>query len=79
MSTTSLTTRKLQPSLGEPSATPIPIKEITEMLIYEELSRARIHDSREATQVRQALDLRSARRWDRIARWAAKRARQFDS
>jgi len=47
----------------------------TAMLLYEDLARARMREVREAVgQVRLANRLSTARRWRRLARWAAARA-----
>lgn len=45
------------------------------MLLQEELARERMRESqREAAQLRLARRLASARRWNRLARWASRRA-----
>lgn len=50
-------------------------KETSQMLIYEQLARARIQEQQDALEGRRhARRARAARRWDRVARWAAHRA-----
>ncbi|MBE1498408.1 hypothetical protein H4696_005508 [Amycolatopsis lexingtonensis] len=54
------------------------IEEISEMLLYEELSRARIRDLEEGVRAQRARgSARAVRRWSRVARWAARRAEQY--
>jgi hypothetical protein len=54
------------------------IEEISEMLLYEELSRARIQDLEEGVRAQRARGgARAARRWSRVARWAARRAERY--
>ncbi|OXM59423.1 hypothetical protein [Amycolatopsis vastitatis] len=54
------------------------IEEISEMLLYEELSRARIRDLEEGVRAQRARgSARAARRWTRVARWAARRAERY--
>jgi hypothetical protein len=54
------------------------IEEISEMLLYEELSRARIQDLEEGVRAQRARgSARAARRWTRVARWAARRAERY--
>jgi hypothetical protein len=49
------------------------------MLLQEDLARARMRESqRVAAQERLARRLVSARRWNRIARWAAERAAEAE-
>lgn len=49
------------------------------MLLQEDLARARMRESqRVAAQERLARRLASARRWNRIARWAAARAAEAE-
>lgn len=60
---------------ARPSAAPVITKEISEMLMYEELARARIQDMRTQMRDQHARGhARAARRWDRMARWARRRA-----
>jgi hypothetical protein len=45
------------------------------MLLQEELARARMRESqRAAAEMRMARRLSSARRWERLAKWASRRA-----
>lgn len=54
------------------------IQELFEMLLNEELARARIRDwLHEAKGRRDARVARSARRWGRLAHWAAARSRRL--
>ncbi|RSM34685.1 hypothetical protein DMA12_47240 [Amycolatopsis balhimycina DSM 5908] len=54
------------------------IEEISEMLLYEELSRARIRDLEEGVRAQRARgSARAARRWTRVARWATRRAERY--
>ena len=54
------------------------IEEISEMLLYEELSRARIRDLEEGVRAQRARGgARAVRRWNRVARWAAQRAERY--
>ncbi|MTD59420.1 hypothetical protein [Amycolatopsis pithecellobii] len=65
---------------ANPSSAPILTKEITQMLMYEELARARIQDLRREIRAQQERGHhRAARRWDRMAYWAARRARHHRS
>jgi hypothetical protein len=62
---------------ARPSAAPMTTKEISEMLMYEELARARIQDLRDDIHAQRARGhARAARRWDKMSRWAAQRARR---
>ncbi|TNC21403.1 hypothetical protein [Amycolatopsis alkalitolerans] len=80
MSAPQLTSEKPDMADVRPSAAPVTTKEITEMLIYEELARARIQDLRRDIHAQQRRGhARAARRWDRIAGWAAQRARRHRS
>ncbi|WP_191334855.1 hypothetical protein [Amycolatopsis acidiphila] len=55
-------------------------KEITEMLMYEELARARIQDLRRDIRAQQERGhARAARRWNRVASWAIRRAHRHQS
>jgi hypothetical protein len=52
----------------------------TVMLMQEDLARARMRESqRAAAQWRMARRLTSARRWNRLARWAARHAAEANS
>ncbi|HVV14431.1 hypothetical protein [Amycolatopsis sp.] len=63
---------------ARPSVTPVTTKEITEMLMHEELARARIQELRADMNAQQARShARAARRWERVSRWAARRARRY--
>ncbi|WP_326946445.1 hypothetical protein OG439_45020 [Amycolatopsis sp. NBC_01307] len=56
------------------------IEEISEMLLYEELSRARIRDLEEGIRTQRARgSARAVRRWSRVARWAAQRAERYEN
>ncbi|MEU5260428.1 hypothetical protein [Amycolatopsis sp. NPDC021455] len=56
------------------------IEEISEMLLYEELSRARIRDLEEGIRAQRARgSARAVRRWTRVARWAARRAERYQN
>lgn len=60
-----------------PSSAPAATKEITEMLIYEELARARIQEMRrEISAQQERARARAARRWARMAHRAARHARR---
>ncbi|MEU6645849.1 hypothetical protein ABZ863_25320 [Saccharomonospora sp. NPDC046836] len=62
-----------------PSSAPTMSKEITQMLLYEELARARIRELHRSDPGRRDLRrARVARRWDRVARWAARQSRRYD-
>lgn len=69
-------TRKLAPAkLNE-----IKVEETSEMLLYEELSRARIRDLEEGVRAQRARSgARAARRWTRVARWASRRAERYQA
>ncbi len=55
------------------------IEEISEMLLYEELSRARIRDLEEGVRAQRARgSARAVRRWTRVARWASRRAERYE-
>lgn len=60
-----------------PRSAPVATKEITEMLIYEELARARIQDlRREISAQQERARVRAARRRTRMAHRASRRARR---
>ncbi|MBN6034274.1 hypothetical protein [Amycolatopsis sp. 195334CR] len=62
---------------GRPNPAPTMIKEINEMLLYEELARARIRDLHvTARGDRTWRHARPSRRSGRIGRWAAKQVRR---
>ncbi|TKG59885.1 MULTISPECIES: hypothetical protein [Prauserella] len=65
--------------LDRPSSVPTMHKETLRMLLHEELARARIRDMHRAIDgPRHDLRLaRAARRWNRVARWAARRSRRY--
>ncbi|RJQ89310.1 hypothetical protein [Amycolatopsis panacis] len=77
-----LTTRDYEARTGEIArAQPKPkqskTQETTTMLLHEELSRARIRDFHtEAEAQRPWRRARAARRWTRLARWAANHAKR---
>lgn len=74
MSAVPLTPEELttEPVLCE--AMPTLIKETSEMLMYEELARARIRDLNEGTGVQRPHSaLVTARLWHRMTRWAVER------
>ncbi|OXM69025.1 hypothetical protein CF166_22575 [Amycolatopsis sp. KNN50.9b] len=52
-------------------------KEITRMLLNEELARARIQDLHDDVRWQPVRNARAARRWDRVARWASRRAGRY--
>lgn len=53
-------------------------KEMTRMLLNEELARARIQDLHDDVRRRpMRSNPRAARRWDRVARWASRRAGRY--
>jgi hypothetical protein len=55
------------------------IEEISEMLLYEELSRARIQDLEEGVRAQRARgSARAVRRWTRVARWANRRVERYE-
>lgn len=75
MSAMPLISEKPDTASVRPSSAPVLTKEISEMLLYEELARARIQDMRRDIRAQQERGHdRAARRWDRVARWAAQRA-----
>lgn len=56
----------------------IQLKETKQMLLYEELSKARIHAlEAEVRAHRRAGATRARRRWNRVARWATHRAARY--
>ncbi|MEC3978975.1 hypothetical protein [Amycolatopsis sp. H20-H5] len=56
----------------------IKVEETSEMLLYEELSKARIRDLEEGVRRQRVRSgPRAARRWHRVARWAARRAESY--
>lgn len=78
-----ITTREYEAHTGNPDdATAhrgeIDLKETSEMLLYEELSRARIRDLEEGVRLQRIRGgARAHRRWSRVARWAARRAERY--
>ncbi|MEV5717977.1 hypothetical protein AB0L41_29150 [Amycolatopsis mediterranei] len=80
MSVEPVTTRDYEahPRSEELQLTKTEIEEISEMLLYEELSRARIRDLEEGVRAQRSRSgARAARRWTRVARWAARRAERY--
>ncbi|GHF17320.1 hypothetical protein GCM10017786_59100 [Amycolatopsis deserti] len=66
------------PSKPRPRAGVAPMtKEITRMLLNEELARARIQDLHDDVRAQPMRNERAARRWDRVARWASRRAGRY--
>ncbi|MER7865165.1 MULTISPECIES: hypothetical protein [Amycolatopsis] len=58
----------------------IKVEETSEMLLYEELSRARIRDLEEGVRAQRARSgPRAARRWTKVARWATRRAERLQA
>ena len=78
-----ITTRDYEAHTGTPDRAraqlnQIEIKETSEMLLYEELSKARIRDLEEGVHAQRARgNARALRRWNRVARWAARRAERY--
>jgi hypothetical protein len=80
MSAARITRKQSDTVRTRPSVSPVMTKEITEMLMYEELARARIQDMRDDIRVQRSQGrARTARRWNRMARWAAQRAHRHRS
>ncbi|HJQ48386.1 MAG TPA: hypothetical protein VJ870_19000 [Amycolatopsis sp.] len=80
MSATPITRKQPELARVKPSATTISTKETSRMLINEALARARIQELREDIRAqRERSNERAARRWDRMARWASRRARRYSS
>jgi hypothetical protein len=83
MSVEPVTTRDYEARVGSPERTQLQltkteIEEISEMLLYEELSRARIRDLEEGVRAQRARgSARAIRRWTRVARWATRRAERY--
>ncbi len=67
------------PSTPRPRAGVAPMtKETIRMLLNEELARARIQDLHDDVRPRTVrTNARAARRWDRVARWASRRAGRY--
>jgi hypothetical protein len=80
-----ITTRDYEARTGSRNVAPtklneIKVEETSEMLLYEELSRARIRDLEEGVRAQRARsNARAARRWAKVARWAARRADRIQS
>ncbi len=80
-----ITTRDFEARTSNPKLAPaklneIKVEETSEMLLYEELSRARIRDLEEGVRAQRARSgPRAARRWNRVARWAARRAERYQA
>ncbi|NKQ59325.1 hypothetical protein HFP15_41465 [Amycolatopsis sp. K13G38] len=80
MSAEPVTRKQPEVERVRPCATPVTIKEISEMLMNEELARARIQElSADLREQRARGNARAARRWARMARWATRRARRYSS
>ena len=63
---------------AHPQLKQIKIQEPSEMLLYEELSRARIRELENEFEVQRPWRrARAVRRWSRVARWAADRAERY--
>jgi hypothetical protein len=63
---------------AHPQLKQIKIQEPSEMLLYEELSRARIRELEHEFEVQRPWRrARAVRRWSRVARWAADRAERY--
>lgn len=79
MSVEPVTTRDYEARIDEQlQLTKTEIEEISEMLLYEELSRARIRDLEEGVRAQRARgSARAVRRWNRVARWASRRAERY--
>ncbi|GAA4546701.1 hypothetical protein GCM10023192_61920 [Amycolatopsis samaneae] len=83
MSIAPVTTRDYEARTADADRRPTQLKDITtketnEMLLYEELSRARIRDLEEGVRAqRERGSVRAARRWSRVARWANRRAERY--
>lgn len=61
-----------------PSFAPNMTKEMSRMLLHEELARARIREFHLTMEDQQTVRFaRAARRWDRVSRWAARRSRRY--
>ncbi|MFI5614585.1 hypothetical protein [Amycolatopsis sp. NPDC051903] len=70
--------RTREPDRAQPLPQQNDTQETSEMLLHEELSRARIRDLEEEVQAQRPWRrARAARRWARVARWAADRSRRF--
>ncbi|MCU1687298.1 MAG: hypothetical protein JWQ81_8037 [Amycolatopsis sp.] len=84
MNITPVTTRDYEARRAPLTAAPtkvneIKVKETAEMLLHEELSKARIRDLEEDIRAcRQYGNLRAVRRWQRISQWAARRAHRYE-
>lgn len=80
MSALPVTIEKPHTADVRPSSAPVMTKELTEMLLNEELARARIQDLRRDIRTQQERGhARAARRWDRMARWASQQASKHRS
>ncbi|RSM70142.1 hypothetical protein DL991_38180 [Amycolatopsis sp. WAC 01375] len=80
-----ITTRDYEARTGYRTVAPaklneIKVEETSEMLLYEELSRARIRDLEEGVRAQRARSgPRASRRWTKVARWATRRAERFQA
>jgi hypothetical protein len=80
MSATPITRKQPEAVQVKPTAATAMTKEISRMLMNEELARARIQELRDDLRAQRArTNARAARRWDRMARWASRRARRYGS
>ena len=83
MSIAPVTTRDYEARTAETDRRPSQLKDITsketsEMLLYEELSRARIRELQaEIRAQRIGGSARAHRRWRRVASWAARQAERY--
>ncbi|MGW4490076.1 hypothetical protein ACWEOE_40455 [Amycolatopsis sp. NPDC004368] len=70
--------RTREPDRAHPLPKQLDTQETSEMLLHEELSRARIRDLHQESQaLRPWRRARAARRWSRLARWATDRSQRF--
>ncbi|HVW40832.1 MAG TPA: hypothetical protein VHC18_05730 [Amycolatopsis sp.] len=80
MSATRITRKQPEAVQVKPIAATAMTKEISRMLMNEELARARIQELRDDLRAQRArANARAAGRWDRMARWASRRARRYGS
>jgi hypothetical protein len=86
MSVMPVTTRDYEARRAPLTAVPtkvneIKVEETAEMLLYEELAKARIQDLEEGVRAQRvrghARAVRAARRWSRVADWASKRSQRL--
>ena len=80
MNATPITRKRPEAARVKPAAATIRTKETRRMLMNEELARARIQELRDDLRAQRARrNARAARRWDRMASWASRRARRYNS